>query len=91
VWRGTGSKTTKRGAEHRWRSTRRWGSRRTGRKGSEKKSAATGTSDLPFFRGRVYGARETNNPRNSACARSAVTALTFFLEFDVPSIGPVEE
>ena len=33
---------------------------RTERKRSQKKSAATGTSDLPFFRGRVYGARETS-------------------------------
>ena len=60
MWLWTGSKTTKRGAEHRWRSSLRWGSRRTGRKGNENKSAATETGALPFFRWRVYGARETS-------------------------------
>ncbi len=49
MWLGTGSKTTKRGAEPRWPSTVRCGSRRTERKRSGKNSAATGTVDLPFF------------------------------------------
>jgi len=38
----------------------RCGSRRTERKRSGKNSAATGTGDLPFFRWRVYGAREAS-------------------------------
>ena len=60
MWLWTGSKTTKRGAEPSVAEYLRRSSRRTEGRCSGTNPEATGTRYLPFFRWRVYRAREAS-------------------------------